>query len=95
MQCTFFTASAVPRKGGMHEAKGKDGMRQTALRARSHGRDFPYRHWLTGALTAMNTRIKATVDMRGRTNIDGMLRLLARYYFKQPHHSFSCAVDSK
>jgi hypothetical protein len=68
---------------------------QTFLQVRSNGLDLPYRHWLTGYLTAVNTLTKDTVDMRGRTNIDGMLRLLARYYFKQPHHSFSRAVDSR
>ena len=36
---------------------------QTFLQARSNGLDLPYRHWLTGYLTAVNKLTKATVDM--------------------------------
>ena len=31
---------------------------QTFLQARSNGLDFPYRHWLTGYLTAVNKLTK-------------------------------------
>src|SRR5206468_5042573 len=67
---------------------------QTFLQARSNGLDLPYRHWLTGYLTAVNKLTKATVDMRGRTNIDGMLWLLERYCIKHRQHSFSHAVEA-
>jgi len=43
---------------------------QTFLQARSNGLDLPYRHWLTGYLTAVNKLTKDTVDMRGTTDID-------------------------
>jgi len=46
---------------------------QTFLQARSNGLDLPYRHWTTGYLTAVNKLTKDTVDMRGTTDIDGML----------------------
>ena len=50
--------------------------RQTFLHARSNRLDLPYRHWVTGSLTAVNTLTKAAVDMRGTTDSDGMLWLL-------------------
>jgi hypothetical protein len=34
------------------------------------------------------------VDMRGTTNIDGMLRLLEQYCIKHRQHSFSRAVEA-
>ena len=49
---------------------------QTFLQARSNRLDLPYRHWLTGYFTAVNKLTKETVDIRGRTDIDGMLWLL-------------------
>jgi hypothetical protein len=67
---------------------------QTFLQARSNGLDLPYRHWLTGYLTAVNTLTKDTVDMRGTTDIDGMLGLLEHYCIKHREHSFSRAVES-
>ena len=67
---------------------------QTFLQARSNSLDLPYRHWLTGYLTAVNKLTKNTVDMRGTTNIDGMLWLLEQYCMKHPLHSFSRAVES-
>jgi hypothetical protein len=66
----------------------------TFLQARSNGLDLPYRHWLTGYLTAVNKLTKDTVDMRGSTDIDGMLGLLERYCIKNPLHSFSRAVEA-
>src|SRR5712691_10392769 len=66
---------------------------QTFLQARSNSLDLPYRHWLTGYLTAVNKLTKNTVDMRGTTDIDGMLLSLAQYCIKHPHHSFSRAVE--
>ena len=60
---------------------------QTFLQARSNGLDLPYRHWLTGYLTAVNKLTKDTVDMRGTTDIDGMLRLLEHYCIKNSQHS--------
>ena len=62
---------------------------QTFLQARSNGLDLPYRHWLTGYLTAVNKLTKDTVDMRGTTAIDGMLGLLEQYCIQNPPHSFS------
>ncbi len=67
---------------------------QTFLQARSNSLDLPYRHWLTGYLTAVNKLTKDTVDMRGTTDIDGMLLSLAQYCIKRPLHSFSRAVES-
>jgi hypothetical protein len=67
---------------------------QTFLRARSNGLDLPYRHWLTGYLTAVNKLTPSTVDMRGKTDIDGMLLSLEQYCLKHPLHSFSRAVES-
>src|SRR6266446_4843288 len=67
---------------------------QTFLHARSNGLDLPYRHWLTGYLTAVNKLTKDTVDIRGTTNIDGMLWLLEHYCIKSPQHSFSRAVEA-
>jgi hypothetical protein len=67
---------------------------QTFLQARSNGLDLPYRHWLTGYLTAVNKLTKDTVDMRGTTDIDGMLGVLEQYCLKHPLHSFSRAVEA-
>jgi len=66
---------------------------QTFLQARSNGLALPYRHWLTGYLTAVNKLTKDTVDMRGTTDIDGMLRLLEHYCIKNSQHSFSRAME--
>jgi len=66
---------------------------QTFLQARSNGLALPYRHWLTGYLTAVNKLTKDTVDMRGTTDIDSMLRLLAHYCIKNSQHSFSRAME--
>jgi hypothetical protein len=49
---------------------------------------------LTGYLTAVNKLTPNTVDMRGKTDIDGMLWLLEQYCIKYPLHSFSRAVES-
>src|SRR5436309_11774425 len=67
---------------------------QTFLQARSNGLDLPYRHWLTGYLTAVNKLTKETVEMRGLTDTDGMLGLLEHYCIKYPLHSFSRAVEA-
>src|SRR5215471_3151444 len=67
---------------------------QTFLLARSNRLDLPYRDWLTGYLTAVNKLTKETVDMRGTTDIAGMLGLLDQYCRKNPLHSFSRAVEA-
>ena len=67
---------------------------QTFLQVRSNGLDLPYRHWLTGYLTAMNKLTKDTVDIRGRTDIDGMLGSLEQYCIKHRQHSFSRVVEA-
>jgi hypothetical protein len=67
---------------------------QTFLQARSNSLDLPYRHWLTGYLTAVNKLTKDTVDIRGTTDSDGMLWLLEHYCIKHRDHSFSRAVES-
>ena len=67
---------------------------QTFLQARSNSLDLPYRHWLTGYLTAVNKLTKDTVDIRGTADIDGMLWWLEQYSIKNPRHSFSRAVES-
>ncbi len=69
-------------------------MCQTFLQARSNSLDLPYRHWLTNYLTAVNKLTKETVDIRGQTDIDGMLGLLEHYCITHPSHSFSRAVES-
>ena len=69
-------------------------MRHIALQARSNGLDLPYQHWLTSSLTAVHTLTKATVDMRGTTDIDGMLWLLEHYCIKYLLHSFSRTVEA-
>ena len=62
---------------------------QTFLQARSNNLDLPYRHWLTGYLTAVNKLTKETVDIRGTTNsVDGMLWVLEHYCIKHRDHSF-------
>src|SRR5215475_1240155 len=66
---------------------------QTFLQARSNSLDLPYRHWVTGYLTAVNKLTKDTVDMRGTTDIDGMLGLLGHYCIQNPLHSFSRAME--
>jgi hypothetical protein len=67
---------------------------QTFLQARSNGLDLPYRHWLTGYLTAVNKLTKDTVDTRGTTDSDGMQWWLGHYCIKHRDHSFSRAVES-
>jgi hypothetical protein len=67
---------------------------QTFLQARSNHLDLPYRDWLMGYLTAVNKLTKETVDMRGTTDIAGMLSLLDQYCRKNPLHSFSRAVEA-
>jgi hypothetical protein len=67
---------------------------QTFLLARSNHLDLPYRHWLTGYLTAVNKLTKETVDIRGTTDIDGMVGFLEQYCRKHPLHSFSQAVEA-
>ena len=67
---------------------------QTFLQARSNRLDLPYRHWLTGYLTAVNKLTKDTVDIRGTTDSDGMLGLLEHYCIKHRDYSFSRAVES-
>jgi len=91
----------MPLPGSSSDAKGNYvalgfGLEscQTFLQARSNGLDLPYRHWLTGYLTAVNKWTKETVDIRGRTDIDGMLGLLERDCIKNRQHSFSHAVES-
>jgi hypothetical protein len=90
----------VPVPGSSSDAKGNYvalgfGLEscQTFLQARSNGLDLPYRHWLTGYLTAMNKLTKDTVDIRGTTDSDGMLGLLEQYCIKHRQHSFSRAVE--
>ena len=90
----------VPLAGRGSDTKGNDvalgfGSEscQTFLHARSNGVDLPYRHWLTGYLTAVNKLTPNTVDMRGKTDSDGMLWLLEQYCIKHPLHSFSRAVE--
>jgi hypothetical protein len=67
---------------------------QTFLQARSNSLDLPYRHWLTGYLTAVNKLTKDTVDIRGTADVDGMLWLLEQYCIKNRQHSFSRAVEA-
>jgi len=66
---------------------------QTFLQARSNGLDLPYRHWLTGYLTAVNKLTNNTVDIRGTADTDDMLLLLEQYCIKHPLHSCSRAVE--
>jgi hypothetical protein len=91
----------LPISGSRSDTKGNDvvlgcGSKscQTFLQARSNGLDLPYRHWLTGYLTAVNKLTKDTVDMRGTTDIDGMLGLLEHYCIKNRQHSFSRVVEA-
>ena len=91
----------MPLPGSSRDAKGNYvalgfGLEscQTFLEARSHRLDLPYRDWLTGYLTAVNTLTKATVDMRGTTDIAGMLGFLDQYCITYRQHSFSRAVDA-
>jgi len=42
----------------------------------------------------VNKLTKDTVDIRGTTDIDGMLWLLEQYCLKHPLHSFSRAMES-
>ena len=66
---------------------------QTFLQARGNDLDLPYRHWLTGYLTAVNKLTNNTVDIRGTADTDDMLLLLEQYCIKHPLHSFSRAVE--
>jgi hypothetical protein len=45
-------------------------------------------------LTAANKLTEDTMDMRGTTDIDGMLGLLEHYCIKNRQHSFSRAVEA-
>jgi hypothetical protein len=90
----------MPLPGSSSDAKGNYvalgfGLEscQTFRQARSNGLDLPYRHWLTGYLTAVNTLTKDTVDMRGTTDIDGILWLLEHSCLKYPLHSLSRAME--
>jgi hypothetical protein len=67
---------------------------QTFLQAESNGLDLPYRHWVTGYLTAVNKLTKETVDIRGKSDIDGLLGVLEQYCIRHPPHSFSRAVEA-
>ena len=67
---------------------------KTFLQARSNSLDLPYRHWLAGYLTAVNKLTKDTVDIRGTTDIDGMLWSLEHYCIENRQHSFSRAVEA-
>ena len=96
----IFLLMLVPVPGSSSDAKGNYvalgfGLEscQTFLQARSNGLDLPYRHWLTGYLTAVNKLTKDTVDIRGTTDSDGMLGLLEQYCIKHRQHSFSRAVE--
>jgi hypothetical protein len=91
----------MPSSGSSSDAKGNYvalgfGLEacQSFLQARSNGLDLPYRHWLTGYLTAVNKLTKDTVDIRGTTDIDGMLGLLEHYCIANRLHSFSRAMES-
>ena len=95
----FLLSMALPVSGG--DAKGNyvalgfgAESCQTFLQARSNRLDLPYRDWLAGYLTAVNKLTKATVDMRGTTDIAGMLGVLDQYCRKNPLHSFSRAVEA-
>ncbi len=67
---------------------------QTFLQARSNGLDMAYRRWVTGYLTAINRLTKETVDMRGTTDIHGILLALEQYCIQHRQPSFSRAVES-
>jgi len=91
----------MPLPGSSNDAKGNYvalgfGLEscQSFLQARSNGLDLPYRHWLTGYLTAVNKLTKDTVDIRGTTDIDGMLWSLEQYCIEHRQHSLSRAVES-
>jgi hypothetical protein len=91
----------MPISGSSRDAKGNYvalgfGLEscQTFLQARSNSLDLPYRHWLTGYLTAVNRLTKDTVDIRGTTDIDGILWLLEQYCIKYRQHSLSRAVEA-
>ena len=91
----------MPVSVSSSDAKGNDvalgfGLEscQTFLQARSNGLDLPYRHGLTGSLTAVNTLTKDTVDIRGTTDSDGMLGLLEHDCIKHPLHSFSRVIEA-
>jgi len=95
----FLLSMALPVSGG--DAKGNyvalgfgAESCQTFLHARNNRLDLPYRDWLTGYLTAVNKLTKATVDIRGTTDIAGMLGVLDQYCRKNPLHSFSRAVEA-
>jgi len=42
----------------------------------------------------VNKLTQKTVDMRGTTDIDGMMVLIDKYCLENPLHSFSRAVES-
>jgi len=67
---------------------------RTFLQARANRLDLPYRHWVTGYLTAVNKLTKETVDIRGTTDTDGMLEGLEQYCIAHPLHAFSRAVEA-
>jgi hypothetical protein len=91
----------MPVSVSSSDAKGNDvalgfGLEscQTFLQARSNSLDLPYRHWLTGYLTAVNKLTQETIDIQGTTDSDGMLWVLEQYCIKHRDHSFSRAVES-
>jgi hypothetical protein len=67
---------------------------QTFLQARNNRLDLPYRDWLTGYLTAVNTLTTETENMRRTTDSEGMVWLLEQYCIKNSLHSFSRAVEA-
>jgi hypothetical protein len=91
----------MPIPGSSRDAKGNDvalgfGLEscQTFLQARSNSLDLPYRHWLTGYLTAVNKLTKETIDIRRTTESDGMVWVLEHSCLKHRQRSFSRAGES-
>jgi len=91
----------MPLPGSSRDAQGNDvalgfGLEscQTFLQVWSNGLDLPYCHWLPGYLTAVNKLTKNTVDIRGTTDIDGMLGSSEQYFLKHPLYAFSRAMES-
>jgi hypothetical protein len=91
----------MPVSVSSSDAKGNDvalgfGLEscQTFLQARSNSLDLPYRHWLTGYLTAVNKLTKETIDIRRTTESDGMVWVLEHSCLKHRQRSFSRAGES-
>jgi hypothetical protein len=54
----------------------------------------PYRDWLDGFLTALNTQIPNTYDIAGGTDMDGILEWISKWCEVNPGSTFLTGVQA-